>query len=175
MRRFLLAATVFGAVSGARAADLSDLPILRGAFTEGLTTSKVNWQGFYIGGQAGYGSADENFNGSTANMAQALLSTTLIDASMQVSQWNLGLGKNSARSSAYGAFTGYNWQWEDVVLGLEASYLLGSFGGSASASTESLIARGSPNRWPWPKPISSSRMSTTCRSFSTFSTISSRP
>ena len=134
MRRLLLAAAMFGAVSGARAADLSDLPILRGAFTEGLTTSKVNWQGFYIGGQAGYGSADENFNGSTANMAQALLSNTLIDASMQVSQWNLGLGKNSARSSAYGAFTGYNWQWEDVVLGLEASYLHGSFGGSASAS-----------------------------------------
>jgi opacity protein-like surface antigen len=127
---------MFGAVSGARAADLSDLPILRGAFTEGLSNAKVNWQGYYVGGQAGYGSSDENFNGSTANMAQALLADTLIDASMQVSQWNLGLGKNSARSSAYGAFAGYNSQWDDVVLGLEASYLHGSFGGSASASEE---------------------------------------
>ena len=59
MRRFLLAAMMFGAVTGARAADLSDLPILRGSYTDGLTSSKVNWQGFYIGGQGGYGSSDE--------------------------------------------------------------------------------------------------------------------
>src|ERR1700688_1584449 len=56
MRRFLLAAVMCGAVSGAQAADMPDLPILRGAFTDGLTTSKVNWQGYYIGGQADYGS-----------------------------------------------------------------------------------------------------------------------
>jgi outer membrane immunogenic protein len=134
MRRFLLAAVIFGAVSGAQAADMPDLPILRGAFTDGLSSSRVNWQGGYIGGQAGYGSSDENFNGSTANMTQALLADTLIESAMQVSQWNLGLGKNSARSSGYGAFGGYNWQWDDVVLGLEASYLHGTFGGSATAT-----------------------------------------
>ena len=31
---------------------------------EGLTTTAVNWQGWYIGGQGGYGSSDENFSGS---------------------------------------------------------------------------------------------------------------
>jgi outer membrane immunogenic protein len=133
MRKWLLAAAMFGMVQGARAADLPDVP-LRGPFQDGLTSSKVNWQGFYIGGQAGYGSSDENFNGSTANMTQALLADTLIESSMQVSQWNLGLGKASARSSAYGAFTGYNWQWDDVVIGVEGSYLHGTFGGSTSAS-----------------------------------------
>ena len=45
MRRFLLSVVMCVAVSAAQAADLSDLPILRGAYTEGLTTSKVNWQG----------------------------------------------------------------------------------------------------------------------------------
>jgi len=55
---------------------------------------------------------------------------------MGVAQWNLGLGKESARTSSYGAFVGYNWQWEDVVIGLEASYLHGSFGGATSASRE---------------------------------------
>jgi outer membrane immunogenic protein len=135
MRRLLVAAAVIsGVVSGANAADLSDLPILRGTVSEGLTTSHVNWEGFYVGGQAGYGSSDENFNGSTSNMIAALLANTTIESEMQVSQWNLGLGKASARTSAYGGFTGYNWQWEDVILGLEASYLHGSFGGSASAS-----------------------------------------
>jgi outer membrane immunogenic protein len=138
MRRLLLAAMMFGAASGARAADLPDLPILRGSYTEGLTSSKVNWQGFYVGGQGGYGSSDENFAGSNANMLAALLDHNVIQE-MQVSQWNLGLGKQSARSSGYGAFAGYNWQWDDVVLGLEGSYLHGSFGG-ANHATKALIS-----------------------------------
>jgi outer membrane immunogenic protein len=136
MRRFLLAVVMFGAVSGAKAADMPDLPILRGAFTDGLTTSQVNWQGFYIGGQGGYGSSDENFNGSTRTMIAALLANTIIENEMQVSQWNLGLGKTSARTSAFGGFAGYNSQWDDVVLGLEASYMHGTFGGTSTASEE---------------------------------------
>jgi outer membrane immunogenic protein len=135
MRRFVLAAVMFGAAAGAQAADLSDLPILRGAFTEGLSTARVNWQGYYIGGQAGYGSSDENFQGSNANMLAALISDNVIQQ-MGVAQWNLGLGKNSARARGYGAFAGYNSQWDDVVVGLEVSYLHGSFGGTSSAFKE---------------------------------------
>src|SRR2546429_7036532 len=56
MRRFLLAAVMLGAAAGAQAADMPDLPILRGAFTEGPTAAPVNWQGYYIGGQGSYGS-----------------------------------------------------------------------------------------------------------------------
>jgi outer membrane immunogenic protein len=138
MRRFLLAAMMFGAATGARAADLSGLPILRGSYTEGLTSSKVNWEGFYIGGQGGYGSSDENFAGSNANMLAALLDHNVIQE-MQVSQWNLGLAKQSARSSGYGGFTGYNWQWDDVVIGLEGSYLHGTFGGTNHA-TKALVS-----------------------------------
>jgi opacity protein-like surface antigen len=133
MRRFLLAMMMCGAAAGAQAADLPDLPILRGSVTEGFSRSSVNWQGFYIGGQGGYGSSDENFAGSNKNMLAALLDHNVIEE-MQVSQWNLGLGKQSARSSAYGGFAGYNWQWDDVVIGLEASYLHGKFGGAATAS-----------------------------------------
>jgi len=49
MRRFLLAAATCWIGSGAYAADL---PVLRGGLTDGLSTSSVNWQGFYVGGQA---------------------------------------------------------------------------------------------------------------------------
>jgi len=133
MRRFLLAAMMCGAAAGAQAADLSDLPILRGAVSDGMTTSRVNWQGFYVGGQAGYGSSDENFSGSNSNMLAALLDHNVIQE-MQVAQWNLGLGKQSARSSGYGGFVGYNWQWTDVVIGLEGSYLHGTYGGASQAS-----------------------------------------
>jgi opacity protein-like surface antigen len=135
MRRLLLAAMMFGAVSGARAADLPDLPILRGSYTERLTSSKVNWQGFYVGGQGGYGSSDENFAGSNVNMLAALLDHNVIQQ-MDVANWNLGLGKDSARSPGFGGFAGYNWQWDDVILGLEGSYLHGSFGGQSNAFKE---------------------------------------
>jgi outer membrane immunogenic protein len=120
---------------GAQAADMPDLPILRGGFTEGLSRTRVNWQGFYVGGQAAYGSSDENFAGSNKNMLDALLDHNVIQE-MQVSQWNLGLGKQSARTPAYGAFVGYNWQWDDVVVGFEANYVHASnkFGGAAVAS-----------------------------------------
>lgn len=132
MRRFVLAAVMFGAASGAWAADMPDLPVLRGAFTEGLSTSKVNWQGYYFGIQGGYGSSDENFSGSNRDMLAALISNNVIQE-MGVAQWNLGFGRQSSRAPGYGAFTGYNWQWDDVVLGLEASYLHGSFGGVSTA------------------------------------------
>jgi opacity protein-like surface antigen len=134
MRRILLVAAMWGAASAAHAADMPDLPVLRGAFTDGLTVSRVNWAGSYIGGQVGYGSSDENFNGSTNNMMAALLADTLVESEMHVSSWHLGLGKASQRSTGYGAFAGYNGQWDDVVLGLEISYLHGSFGGTATAS-----------------------------------------
>src|SRR6516162_5133486 len=136
MRRLLLAAAMCGMMT---AADAADLPILRGGFTDGLSTSIVNWQGFYVGGQGGYGSSDENFTGSNVNMINTLLDHNVIQE-MQVSSWNLGLGKQSARSSVYGAFGGYNWQWDDVVLGVEASYVHGSLGGTSSASRE-LVSR----------------------------------
>jgi outer membrane immunogenic protein len=132
MRRFLLAVVMCGAMSCAQAADL---PVLRGGFTEGLTTTNVNWQGFYVGGQVGYGSSDENFTGSNTNLINALLDHNIIQE-MQVSAWNLGMGKQSARTSAFGAFAGYNWQWDDVVLGVETSWLHGSFGGAASGFKE---------------------------------------
>ena len=56
MRRFLLVAVMCGSAGVAQAADMPDLPFLRGSFTEGLSATSVNWQGFYVGGQVSYGS-----------------------------------------------------------------------------------------------------------------------
>ncbi|MES1148599.1 MAG: porin family protein, partial [Bradyrhizobium guangdongense] len=92
MRRFMLVAAMLGSVSAAQAADMPDLPILRGSLSDGLSRSSVNWKGFYVGGQAGYGSSDENFSGSNATMLAALLDHNVIQQ-MDVANWNLGLGK----------------------------------------------------------------------------------
>lgn len=134
MRRLIVAAALVGAVQGAHAADLPDFPVLRGGLSEGLSRTSVIWQGYYVGGQAGYGSADMDFAGSHSGITSRILANTVIENDMAVSQWPLALGKTSQRNSAFGAFAGYNAQWEDVVLGVEASYMHGSFAGNSSAS-----------------------------------------
>jgi opacity protein-like surface antigen len=141
MRRLLLAAALFGAVQSAQAADLPDLPILRGAVSEGLSTSRVNWQGYYIGAQAGVGTSDMNFGGSTRNIAAQLLSGTAMEAAGQVSSWPL-LGKTSQRGQGWGGFVGYNSQWDDVVIGVEMSYMHGKFGGTQTDSMERFFVDG---------------------------------
>ncbi len=70
MRRFAVAMMLAGVVQGAQAADMPDLPILRGSLLDG-PRSYVNWQGFYVGGQGAYGSSDHNFNGATKDIACA--------------------------------------------------------------------------------------------------------
>ena len=135
MRRVVLAAAVMlGTVASAQAADMPDF--LRGSL--GGYSPTVNWQGFYVGGQYGYGSSDEHFSGSNGSMLSSLIANNVIQE-MGVAQWNLQLGGVSTRSSGYGAFAGYNWQWDDVVAGLEASYLHGSFGGTTAATAGPLI------------------------------------
>ena len=73
MRRFLLVAAMCGAASVAQAADMPDLPFLRGSFTEGLSSTAVNWEGFYLGGHAAYGTSNMNFTGATRTVAARLM------------------------------------------------------------------------------------------------------
>jgi len=109
MRRFLLAAIMLGAAAGAQAADMPDLPILRGAFTERLTT--VNWQGYYIGGQGSYGSITSKLRSGNG------LPSAFVPPAWQPS------GQLNGENGGGGAFAGYNSQWDDVVVGLEANYI----------------------------------------------------
>lgn len=132
MRRLILAAILAGAVSGAQAADLPDIPILRGPVSEGLMSPRpVYWQGFYVGGQAATGVSDLNFSGATREITARLLNGTLLESEGGVSSWPV-LGKESRSRTGFGAFGGYNAQWDDVILGLEASYIHGKFGGTAT-------------------------------------------
>ncbi len=133
MRRMVLAMMMAAAAQGAQAADYpEDLPVLRGMLRE--SPRYVRWQGFYVGGQAAYGSSDHNFNGATSNMTAQQLALTTIEKEFQVSSWPVIGGKVSHQSSAFGGFAGYNAQWGDAVLGVDASYMHGNFGGAAAGS-----------------------------------------
>jgi outer membrane immunogenic protein len=139
MRKSLVAAAAVMMVSGAAtAADMPDYGVLRGAMVD--SPRLVRWEGFYIGGQAGYGTSDMDFTNATQNMTSKVLSNTVIENSMAVSSWPV-LNKVSSHGQGFGGFVGYNFQWEDVVLGIEANYMHGSFGGSDSNVTDPMGRR----------------------------------
>lgn len=131
MRRLVLVAAMWGAVSAAHAADLPDLPVLRGPFTEGLTTSRVNWQGFYVGGQGDYGMMTSKISPTINSDLQS--PSNFVPPAGIAYNW-LPLGQAHGASAGYGAFAGYNWQWDDVIVGVEANYLHGGFRASSSST-----------------------------------------
>jgi len=145
MRRIVLAMALVTAAHGAHAADLpdlTDLPVLRGGFRDGVIP---RWQGFYVGGQAGPGPSDMNFAGTTQDIVAKLLVNTAIENVGRVSEWPV-MGRKSQRGDGVGGFVGYNSQWDDVVLGIEANYMHGNFGGSDSGTmSRFFVAGGSTN------------------------------
>ncbi len=129
MRSFLIAAA---AVCLGQAAQAADLPFLRGSFQDEPIAPRRMWDGFYIGAQAGYGSGDTKFTGSNSDMTAGLVANTLVGRETGVASWPLSFTDQSRRSEVYGGFAGYNSQWDDIVVGVEMSYVHGKFGGASS-------------------------------------------
>lgn len=137
MRRLMLAAAMLGTVSAAHAADMPDLPILRGGFTDGLSKSSVNWDGFYVGGQFGFATTEMDFSRAPKSMTDFMLRDSILQA--PVGGWSL-LPKNHVQSTGFGAYVGRNWQFYDAVMGVEANYsYMNNLGSSASDSMTRLI------------------------------------
>ena len=133
MRRFLLVAVMCGAASVAQAADMPDLPFLRGSFTDGLSTATVNWGGGYIGGHVSHGAADMDFTNSGQDLLAKLLNNVDLESQFDISKWPL-LGKAHMQSSGYGGFIGYNFQFTEAIIGVELNYTHGNFFGANSGS-----------------------------------------
>ena len=125
MRRFLMAAVVFGAVSAAQAADL---PILRGGFTDGYSSGRASWQGFYVGGQGSWGSQKSALPG-IGDMQASFITPA------GVAPYLFATPPSTANSlnGGYGAFSGYNLQYEDVVIGIEGNYIHDGFRATSAA------------------------------------------
>jgi opacity protein-like surface antigen len=119
MRGLWLVAAVLGTVSTAHAADMPDLPVLRGGFTDGLSAVSHNWDGFYVGGQFGFATTDIDFSHAPKSMTDFMLRDSILQA--PVGGWSL-LPKNHVQSTGFGAYVGRNWQMYDAVMGVEANY-----------------------------------------------------
>jgi outer membrane immunogenic protein len=117
MRRFLLAALMLGAASGAQAADMPDF--LRGSFPAVQTSQTRNWSGWYAGGQVGYSSAHVDQSQSLTGITNFIYRNSVLeDPTSQLTT----LANTNAQGPSFGAFVGRNYQWDDVVLGVEANY-----------------------------------------------------
>ncbi len=134
MRRLLVALGLMGLVSPAFAADY-ELPVvppipIRPAspppsYVVGPPRPQYHWGGVYGGVQGGYSSAAVNFAGTAASAISDLniLRGTAILQDQQISQWPVFSSSSSdANSASFGGFIGYNYEWEDVITGLELNY-----------------------------------------------------
>jgi opacity protein-like surface antigen len=81
----------------------------------------MNWRGFYVGGQFGYSDGSADFSKSTqAPIAYSLRELTL-ENEFAPSNWPV-LGTANHGAAGFGGFVGYNTQFEQFVLGVEANY-----------------------------------------------------
>jgi outer membrane immunogenic protein len=130
MRRLLLAVMMLGAASGAQAADLPDF--LRGSYSPPAPVR--NWDGWYAGGQVGYSSASSDFSQSVVGLTNFIFRSSILE--QPVSQFGL-LPVATAQGTGFGGFVGRNYQWDDIVIGLEANY---NYLNSLATSTKASIA-----------------------------------
>ena len=116
MRRWLLCGVaIVGTALQAHAADLGE-GFLRGSSTVISAPGGTRWDGFYFGGQVGASTPSIDFAGNTTAMAAVL------DGSPVTSRSASPLGSLSTTATNFGAFMGYNAQWDGAVISVEATY-----------------------------------------------------
>lgn len=134
----LVVCTLAASCLATTALHAADYPVLRGSQIDDVPpppsdfgSGPTNWTGFYFGGLAGY--TDTNFepgNGVASLIANHLRQTT-IESEMGVSRM-LNIPDFSKRKTSFGGFAGYNFQFGDVVLGIEGDYSRIDVSGSGS-------------------------------------------
>ena len=132
MRSFtfgLLVTLALGGVSASQAADL-DYGTLRGPDYE-PELQTIDWSGVYLGAHGGSTSAAFNFQNVfqpiVANALRASTTETQLNASSLLAPYPV-----RKAGASYGAFAGYNAQFDETVLGLEFDYTRFDLSGAAT-------------------------------------------
>lgn len=89
------------------------------------------WAGFYGGGSVGFTSSVVNFGQAAGPEIAFILRETAIEQDEQISNWSV-LGERSPENTALGAFAGYNFEWNNVVVGAELDYFHAMLSASAA-------------------------------------------
>jgi len=134
MRWVIVALFVLGFAPRAFAADLD---ILRGSEPVGPAFF-ANWTGFYVGGDAGVSDENADFRRATQPSIAFVLRNTALENTSHPSELPV-LGTADHTALSYGGFAGYNTQWQDLMLGIEANFLHTT---TALTAPSSPISRG---------------------------------
>ena len=128
-------AAVLLSAAPALAADMEATPWLApapaafgdpfGSFGMRADATRIDWQGFYVGGQFSYSDGNGDFSKSTQDPIAYSLRQTTLEANFAPSNWPL-LGTANHSGAGYGGFVGYNTVYlaptARIVLGVEANW-----------------------------------------------------
>lgn len=149
---------VLASASAAAAADL-DYGYLRGADDDYAAASVVDWSGFYVGGHGGYSSGAFGFPNRYGAIASSYLAKTgqgeifgngdpnhpnypnaLMSAANQLQSLKRRVGDGS-----FGLYAGANYQFDDIVIGIEGDYTSSHLKSHTfDAANSAFVANGSP-------------------------------
>lgn len=126
----------------ARSADMAPPPALRGPLP--ITESTIDWNGFYVGGTWAFGNGNASRNrGRTGPAIEQIVAGSAVEQSIRQQPLTTS-GQNQDAFMAFGAFAGYNFVVDDMVLGVEADYhksqLTASNTGFGSGRTDDRIS-----------------------------------
>ncbi len=91
------------------------------------------WDGFYAGGQLSYSSAASDFSGATQPLVAFSLRNSTTLALMHADQWQV-LGVSEPGATGFGGFVGYNYQFDNAIVGLEFNYTHTSLNANAPSN-----------------------------------------
>lgn len=137
MRSVIVALIGIGLVSSAQAADLDMLRGSSGFLPPAPAFQR--WDGFYGGAQAGLAVGSANFTGESNAIAADMLRVTNLEAEANVSSWGTVGHADTGNSATYGGFAGYNFQWDEIVFGIEANYMRTNISAQSSGGLSRIL------------------------------------
>jgi hypothetical protein len=133
-------AAVLGFSHGALAD--ANAPYLRGSNAYDFEFSGyTRWSGPYAGGQATYSSVGADFSNTTQSLVAFILRNSNLEDMGHVSQWQI-LDRKNTSGTSYGGFIGYNWQWDQIVLGAELNVNRPTFTVATTGNLSRIVSPG---------------------------------
>lgn len=101
----------------ARAADWLD-DTLRGTFNPGPA---VRWDGVNLGASIGVTNMRSDLSRGLGPLTSRMLTDSTVLTEARPNDWDI-LENQTTNGRSYGGFIGYNFQWDSLVLGVDAGY-----------------------------------------------------
>ena len=91
------------------------------SFLRGSLGSPSRWDGVHFGVQLGRSNMNTDFGNSTSALVAFSLRNTAVQQEFAPSNWTT-LPSTTTNGQQYGAFIGYNIQWDALVVGFDVAY-----------------------------------------------------